>query len=292
MFVFSIGVVGAGVMGGQIAQAVAAAGELPVVLHDQDPAALDRALAEAAEITRRRAARGVESGRLTDDQAAERVERTMALLSGTTSYEGFGAVDLVIEAVPESLEDKLDVFAELDVRTPGHAILATNTSGIPITEIADAVGPDRRGRVVGLHFFWPASVMRLVEVVVGEETSSETVASAVAFVSQIRKSPVRCADAPGFVVNRIFAAMNSEAWAEQEATQRPVADIDAEIRASGLVPMGPFEVADMVGLDTVVRVDAELRDAYGNVFRVHAGMEELVARGHLGAKSGKGFYEH
>ena len=292
MFVFSIGVVGAGVMGGQIAQAVAAAGELPVVLHDPDPAALDRALAEAGEITQRRAARGVESGRLTDDQAAERVERTMGLLSGTASYEGFGEVDLVIEAVPESLDAKLEVFSELDVRTPGHAILATNTSGIPVTRIADGVGPDRRGQVVGLHFFWPASVMRLVEVVVGEETSSETVASSVAFVSQIRKSPVRCADSPGFVVNRIFAAMNSEAWAEQEATQRPVAELDAEMRDSGLVPMGPFEVADMVGLDTVVRVDTELRDAYGDAFRVHGGMEELVGRGHLGAKSGKGFYEH
>lgn len=292
MFVFSIGVVGAGVMGGQIAQAVAAAGELPVVLHDPDPGALDRALAEAAEITQRRAARAVESGRLTDDRAAERVERTMGLLSGTTSYEGFGGVGLVIEAVPESLDVKLEVFAELDVRTPGHAILATNTSGIPVTAIADGVGPDRRSQVIGLHFFWPASVMRLVEVVVGEESSPGTVASAVAFVTQIRKSPVRCADSPGFVVNRIFAAMNSEAWAEQEATQRPVADVDAELRASGLVPMGPFEVADMIGLDTVVRVDAELRDAYGDAFRVHGGMEELVGRGHLGAKSGRGFYEH
>lgn len=292
MFVFSIGIVGAGVMGGQIAQAVAAAGELPVVLHDPDPAALDRALAEAGEITQRRAARAVESGRLSGDQAAERVERTMGLLSGTTSYEGFGGVDLVIEAVPESLDVKLEVFAELDVRTPGHAILATNTSGIPVTAIADGVGHDRRSQVIGLHFFWPASVMRLVEVVVGEESSPETVASAVAFVSQIRKSPVRCADSPGFVVNRIFAAMNSEAWAEQEATQRPVADVDAELRASGLVPMGPFEVADMIGLDTVVRVDAELRDAYGDAFRVHGGMEELVRQGHFGAKSGRGFYDH
>ncbi|MBA2643961.1 MAG: 3-hydroxyacyl-CoA dehydrogenase family protein [Solirubrobacterales bacterium] len=292
MFVFSIGVVGAGVMGGQIAQAIAAAGELPVVLHDPDPTALERALAEAGDITQRRAARAVEQGRLGDDQAAERIERTLGLLSGTTGYEGFGGVDLVIEAVPESLDVKQEVFAELDVRTPGHAILATNTSGIPVTAIADAVSFERRSKVIGLHFFWPASVMRLVEVVVGEESSPETVASAVAFVSQIRKSPVRCADSPGFVVNRIFAAMNSEAWAEQEATQRPVADVDAELRASGLVPMGPFEVADMIGLDTVVRVDSELRDAYGDAFRVHGGMQELVGQGHLGAKSGRGFYEH
>ncbi len=292
MFVFSIGVVGAGVMGGQIAQAIAAAGELPVVLHDPDPTALERALAEAGDITQRRAARAVEQGRLGDDQAAERIERTLRLLSGTTGYEGFGGVDLVIEAVPESLDVKQEVFAELDVRTPGHAILATNTSGIPVTAIADAVSFERRSKVIGLHFFWPASVMRLVEVVVGEESSTETVASAVAFVSQIRKSPVRSADSPGFVVNRIFAAMNSEAWAEQEATQRPVADVDAELRASGLVPMGPFEVADMIGLDTVVRVDSELRDAYGDAFRVHGGMQGLVGQGHLGAKSGRGFYEH
>ena len=292
MFVFSIGVVGAGVMGAQIAQAVAAAGETPVVVCDRDGDAVQRALTEAAAITRRQGERAVEAGRATAEQASARAERTAALLSATTSYEGFGAVDLVIEAVPESLDAKQEVFAELDARTPGHALLASNSSSIPITSIADAVSPERRRNVIGLHFFWPASVMRLVEVVVGEETAPETVAAAVSFVGQIRKTPIRCADSPGFVVNRIFAAMNGEAWAEQEASGRAPADIDAELRDSGLVPMGPFEVADRVGLDTVVRVDAELREAYGERFRVHSGMEDLVRAGRLGAKSGSGFYEH
>ncbi len=292
MFVFSIGVVGAGVMGAQIAQAIASAGEAPVVICDRDGAAVERALAEAADVTRRQAARAVESGRLSAEQAAARVERTAGLLTGTTSYERFGGVDLVIETVPESLEAKQEVFAELDARTPGHALLASNSSSIPITAIADAVSPDRRSKVIGLHFFWPASVMRLVEVIVGEDTAPETVAAAVSFIGQIRKTPIRCADSPGFVVNRIFAAMNAEAWAEQEESGRAPAALDAELRESGLVPMGPFEVADMVGLDTVVRVDADLREAYGDRFRIHAGMEAMVHEGRLGAKSGSGFYEH
>ena len=292
MFVFRVGVVGAGVMGTQIAQAVAAAGEVPVVICDRDAAAVERALAEAVAITRRQGERGVEAGRISAEQADARVEGAARLLTGTTRYEGFGAVDLVIETVPESLEAKHEVFAELDARTPGHALLASNTSSIPISAIADAVSPDRRSRVVGLHFFWPASVMRLVEVVVGEETAPETVAAAVSFVGQIRKTPIRCADSPGFVVNRVFAAMNAEAWSEQEASGRDPADIDAELRDSGLVPMGPFEVADRVGLDTVVRVDGELRDAYGERFRVHGGMEALARDGQLGAKTGSGFYEH
>jgi 3-hydroxyacyl-CoA dehydrogenase len=292
MFAFSIGVVGAGVMGAQIAQAVAAAGETPVVICDPDAAAVARALAEASGVTRRQGERAVEAGRLSADQAAARDQRAAGLLIGTTDYEGFGAVDVVIETVPESLETKQEVFSELDARTPGHALLASNTSSIPITAIADAVSPDRRARVIGLHFFWPASVMRLVEVVVGEETSPETIADAVSFAGQIRKTPIRCADASGFVVNRIFAAMNSEAWAEQEASGRTPAEIDSELRDAGLVPMGPFEVADRVGLDTVVRVDSELRQAYGDRFRVHGGMDELVHAGRLGAKTGGGFYEH
>ena len=292
MFVFRIGVVGAGVMGAQIAQAVVAAGEAPVVICDRDGAAVERALSEAAALTRRQGERAVEAGRMSAERAAARLEQTSGLLTGTTSYEGFGGVDLVIETVPESLQAKHEVFAELDARTPGHALLASNSSSIPITSIAEAVSPDRRSRVIGLHFFWPASVMRLVEIVVGEETAPETVAAAVSFAGQIRKTPIRCADAPGFVVNRIFAAMNAEAWAEQEESGRAPEDVDAELRDSGLVPMGPFEVADRVGLDTVVRVDTELRDAYGERFRVHTGMEELVRGGKLGAKTGSGFYGH
>ena len=292
MFVFSIGVVGAGVMGAQIAQAVAASADLEVVLCDPDSEAVERAIAEAGDISRRHAARAVQAGHLSEEEAAGRVERVRALIHGTTSYEGFGALDLVVETVPEELEAKHEVFARLDERTPGHAVLASNTSSIPITAIADAVSPERRARVIGLHLFWPASVMRLVEVVVGDDTAPETVAATVSFAGQIRKTPIRCGDSPGFVVNRIFAAMNSEAWAEQEAGGRPPAEIDAQLRESGLVPMGPFEVADGVGLDTVVRVDAELREAYGERFRVHAEMERLARSGRLGAKAGGGFYEH
>ena len=292
MFVFKVAVVGAGVMGGQIAQTIAAAGELPVLLQDVDAARVDAALTGAREITERRAAHAVERGKADEAQAAERVARTLALISATTSYEGFGDVDLVIEAVPEDLDSKRAVFAELDAVTPGHAILATNTSGLSIDAIADAVSLDRRARVVGMHFFWPASVMRLVEVVLGVQTSPETAQSAVNFAQQIRKSPIRCSDAPGFVVNRILGSMNSELWAHQEETGMAPEELDAAMRASELVPMGPFEVADMVGLDTMVRVAGDLRAAYGSRFSVHSGMRDLVSAGRLGAKSGKGFYEH
>ena len=216
----------------------------------------------------------------------------MSLIHGTTAFEGFGAADLVIEAVPESLPAKRAVFAQLDACTPGHAILATSTSSLPITAIADAVGPDRRERLLGLHFLRPASVTRVVEVVVAEETSPAAVQTAVSFVHRIRRSPIRCADSPGFVVNRILGAVNSELWAAQEETGIPVEQVDAEVRESQLLPMGPFELADMVGLDTVVRVADALREAHGDSYRVHSGMEALVERGDLGTKTGKGFYEH
>lgn len=292
MFVFTVGVVGAGVMGSQIAQAVAAAGELPVRLCDVDSRAVDAALVQAREITERRIARAVEQGRIDDGQAAARVEQTTELIEGDTTLGGFGEVDLVIEAVPEDLATKQAVFAELDACTPGHAILASTTSSLPITAIADAVSPDRRERVLGLHFFWPASIMRLVEVVVGEDTSSEAVQRAVSFAQRIRKTPIRCADSPGFVVNRILGAVNSELWAAQSQTGARVEVVDAEVRDSGLLPVGPFEAADMVGLDHVLTVAGALRDAYGDAFGVPDAMSELVARGDLGVKSGKGFYEH
>lgn len=292
MFVFKVGVVGAGVMGRQIAQAVAAGAELPVVVKDVDRATARAGVDEAIAITERRAARWVERGTATPAQADRRVARTRELLTPSTSYADFADVDLVIEAVPESLPLKLEVFAALDAATPGHAILATNTSSLSVTAIADAVCATRREQVLGLHFFWPASVMRVVEVVSGEDTSPDAIQAADNFAQQIRKAPIRSGDSPGFVVNRILGALNSELWAFQERTGTPPEAVDEAVRASGLLPMGPFEVADMVGLDTVVEVAGELQEAYGSRYAVHAGMRELREQGHLGAKSGRGFYVH
>src|ERR687898_800259 len=172
MFVFKTAVVGAGTMGGEIAQTLATA-DLPVVLKDVDKKFVDQGLAKAREVT----------------QAQQQLERTVGLITGTTTYDGFGDVDFVVEAVPERIEIKRQVFAELDAATPGHAILSSNTSSLSITEMGDAtLRPDK---VIGFHYFYPASVMRLIEVIEGDETSDETVQTTINFVQQIRKMPIR-----------------------------------------------------------------------------------------------------
>jgi len=289
MFVFKAAVVGAGVMGGEIAQVIAAA-DIPVILKDVDQRFVDTGLEKAREVTANQAAKLVEKGKLTQEQGDAQVRRILANVTGATGYEGFGEVDLAIEAVPEKMAIKHQVFGELDAVTPGHAILASNTSGLSITEIADAT--QRPDQVVGFHFFWPASVMRLVEVIEGDETSPETTQAASTFAQQIRKMPIRAAECPGFVVNRILVSTASEIWRYQDETGLPVEDIDDLIREQAQMPMGPFRVADMSGLDTVGKVARDLRDAYGDRFYVHKGMEERLERGELGAKTGKGFYEH
>ena len=289
MFVFKAGVVGAGVMGGEIAQVIAAAGT-PVVLKDVDRQFVDAGLKKAREVTERQVAKLVEKGKVSEEEAAGQTERTLSLITGTTSYDEFGDVDFVIEAVPEKMEIKHAVFEELDAATPGHAILASNTSGLSITEIGDAT--DRPDKVVGFHFFWPASYMRLIEVIEGEDTSPETVQAAANFAQAIKKMPVRCRECPGFVVNRILASTASEIWRYQDETGIDVEELDRFITEKAQMPMGPFRVADMSGLDTVVKVARDMQEAYGDRFYVHRGMEELVERGDLGAKSGRGFYEH
>jgi 3-hydroxyacyl-CoA dehydrogenase len=289
MFVFKAGVVGAGVMGGEIAQVIAAAGT-PVVLKDVDRQFVDAGLKKAREVTERQVAKLVEKGKVSEEEASAQAERTLSLITGTTSYDEFGAVDFVIEAVPEKMEIKHAVFEELDAATPGHTILASNTSGLSITEIGDAT--DRRDKVVGFHFFWPASYMRLIEVIEGEDTSPETVQAAANFAQAIKKTPVRCQECPGFVVNRILVSTASEIWRYQDETGIDVEELDKFITEKAQMRMGPFRVADMSGLDTVVKVARDMQEAYGDRFYVHRGMEELVERGDLGAKTGRGFYEH
>jgi 3-hydroxyacyl-CoA dehydrogenase len=276
-------------MGGEIAQVIAAAG-IPVVLKDVDRKFVDAGLQKAREVSERQAARLVKKGKLTEERAGEQAERTLGLIAGTTSYEDFGDVDFVIEAVPEKMEIKHAVFAELDAATPGHAILASNTSGLSITEIADAT--NRPDKVVGFHFFWPASFMRLIEVIEGEDTSAETAQAAANFAQAIKKMPVRCGECPGFVVNRILVSTASEIWRYQDETGIPVEELDEFIAKTANMPMGPFRVADMSGLDTVVKVARDMREAYGDRMYVHRGMEEKLDKGELGAKTGKGFYEH
>jgi 3-hydroxyacyl-CoA dehydrogenase len=281
MFVFKAAVVGAGTMGGEIAQTIASA-DIPVVLKDVDQKFVDAGLEKARSLWQGR----VDAGKM---DAAE-LERKLALITGATDYAAFGDVDFVIEAVPERIEIKQVVFSELDEATPGHAILSSNTSSLSITEMGMATS--RPDKVVGFHFFYPASVMRLIEVIEGEDTSPETAQAASNFAQAIRKMPIRCGEAPGFVVNRILNSSVSELWRFQEESGIDVKEIDKVVAESKAAPMGPFFLTDLLGLDTVLHVAEHLKESYGDRFFVHKQMQELVAAGNLGAKTGKGFYEH
>jgi enoyl-CoA hydratase / 3-hydroxyacyl-CoA dehydrogenase len=290
MFVFKAAVVGAGTMGGQIAQTIAAAG-IPVVLKDIDDALVEAGLAEAANVTRGQIGKLAEKGRITAEQAEGQIDAVLARIDGTTSYERFGEVDFVVEAVPERIDIKQAVFAELDAATPGHAILASNTSSLSITEMGEATL--RPEKVVGFHYFYPASIMPLIEIVEGEETSAETVTAAVTFAQTIRKQPITCAEVPGFVVNRILNSGIAEVWREQEEKGLSIKLIDEGVGAAGVVPVGPYHLVNLLGLDTVLHVAEHLVDSYGEErFYVPKGMQKLVANGRLGAKTGgDGFYD-
>ncbi|HMD51612.1 MAG TPA: 3-hydroxyacyl-CoA dehydrogenase NAD-binding domain-containing protein [Solirubrobacteraceae bacterium] len=289
MFVFEAAVVGAGTMGGQIAQTIAAAG-IPVVLKDIDDALVQAGLEEARGVTAGQVGTLVEKGRITGEQAEAQIEEILGRIRGTTSYEDFGQVDFVVEAVPERMEIKQAVFAELDAATPGHAILASNTSSLSITEMGEATL--RPEKVIGFHYFYPASVMPLVEIVEGEETSAETVGAAVTFAQTIRKQPITCAEVPGFVVNRILNSGVSEVWREQEEKGLSIKKIDEGVGAAGVVPVGPYLLVNLLGLDTVLHVAEHLVESYGEErFYVPRGMQKLVSENKLGAKTGgNGFY--
>jgi 3-hydroxyacyl-CoA dehydrogenase len=289
MFVFKTAVVGAGTMGGEIAQTLAAA-DLPVVLKDVEQRFVDQGLEKARQVTEGQLQGLVKKEKITEDQAKDQLERTVGLIQGTTNYDGFGDVDFVVEAVPERMEIKKRVFAELDACTPGHAILTSNTSSLSITEMARATS--RPDKVVGFHYFYPASVMRLIEVIEGEETSEQTMQATVNFAQQIRKNPIRCAEVPGFVVNRILNSAASEIWRHKDETGASAQEIDKEIADAKVTPMGPFYLSDLLGLDTVLHVAEHLQKSYGERFYVSPEMRELVAAGNFGQKTGKGFYEH
>ncbi|MBM3666602.1 MAG: hypothetical protein FJW90_03825 [Actinobacteria bacterium] len=289
MFIFKAAVLGGGTMGGEIAQTIAAA-DIPVIVKDVDQKFVDAALEKARGVTESQLGGLVKKEKLTQEQADARLDEVMGLITGTTSYDGFGDVDIVIEAVPERMEIKKAVYAELDELTPGHAILASNTSSLSIAEMGRQTL--RPGKVVGFHFFYPASVMPLVEIISGEDTSRETVTAAFNFAQAIRKQPITCKEVPGFVVNRILNSAAGEVWRQQEEKGLSIKSIDESVANSNVGPMGPFVLIDMLGLDTVLHVAEYLNESYGDSFYVHTGMQKLVAEGKLGAKSGgEGFYK-
>jgi enoyl-CoA hydratase / 3-hydroxyacyl-CoA dehydrogenase len=288
MFVFKAAVVGAGTMGGQIAQTIAAAG-IPVVLKDVNDELVEAGLEEARKVTNGQVQKLVERGKIGAESAGVQVAGVVERIHGTTEYEGFGDVDFAIEAVPERMEVKQAVFEELDAVTPGHAILSSNTSSLSITEIGEATS--RPEKVVGFHYFYPASVMRLIEIVEGDDTAPETTQAAVALAQAIRKMPITCAEVPGFVVNRILNSAMSEVWRVQEEQGWSIAKIDQAVTDAKTAPMGPFFLGDLLGLDTVLHVAEHLDASYPGRMYVHEGLRTLVAERKLGAKTGgDGFY--
>ena len=289
MFVFKAAVVGAGTMGGEIAQVIAS-NDVPVVLKDVDRKFVDQGLAKARDVTQNQLDSLVKKEKISQADADGKYKEIVGRITGTTEYEGFGDVDFVVEAVPERIEIKHAVLAELDEVCPGHAVISSNTSSLSITEMAE--GTSRPDKVVGFHFFYPASIMRLIEVIEGGPTSEDTMQSASNFAQQIRKTPIRCHEVPGFVVNRILNSAMSEIWRAQHEDGLDVKDIDKTVSESGTAPMGPFYLGDLLGLDTILHVAEHLHESYGERFYVSPAIRELVDAGNLGQKTGKGFYEH
>ncbi len=281
MSVFKAAVVGAGATGGEIAHTIASA-EIPVLLSDPDPSRLKAGIDGARTLWQGL----IDAGKL---QPGE-LDRRLALIEAGTGYDGFGGVDFVIEAMPEQLELKRELFAQLDQATPGHAILASNTSTVSITEIGEATS--RPDKVVGFHFVRLPSAARVIEVIEGDDTSPETMQAAANFAQAIRRTPIHSRDSPGFVVNRILFAALSELWRYQQDSGISIEELDASIAESKAAPMGPFFLADLLGLDSVMRLTEHLRECHGDRFEIPERMRELVAAGDLGATSGRGFYEH
>jgi 3-hydroxyacyl-CoA dehydrogenase len=273
-------VLGAGVMGSEIAQA-AAAGGVDVVLFDADPAALERGLGHVASIGERRVARG----RMSEEEA----KAILARVSPASDDAALAECDLAIEAVPEIMDIKRQVFRRLDAALPPRALLATNTSGLSVSEMAAETG--RPELVVGLHFFNPASVMKLVEVIRGTATSEATMAAAETFASSLGKVPVRVRECPGFLVNRVLVRALAEAYRRAAEIGADMAAADAATVAGGPAPMGPFALGDLIGLDTLGHIQRDLSEAYGDRFDDAGEVAKRVDAGRLGAKSGAGFYD-
>jgi len=277
MYIYKTAVVGAGAMGAEIAQVISFSG-VPVLLKDVDQGCVNRGL----EVVRKVYQRRVDRGKMTPEE----LEGKLALVTGVTSYDGFGEVDLVIEAVPEKLELKQRIFQELDQATPSSALLASNTSSLSISALAAST--KRPHKVIGMHFFYPAHIMKLVEVIPGLETSDETIGDVTAFAESLRKLPIRINECPGFLVNRILMPyLNEAAYCVQEgaATAR---QIDEAMVAFGF-PMGPFTLVDNLGFDVCRDVVNILVDAYGSRMQPAAIWDRLYALKRYGVKSGAGF---
>jgi 3-hydroxybutyryl-CoA dehydrogenase len=269
-------VVGAGQMGGGIAQVVAASGR-NVSLYDAQPGATDRAL----EAMRKSLTKLAEKGGADPDEVLARVTQVADIVPA----------DLMVEAVVEDADVKHEVFRRADATLPAEAVLASNTSSIPISSLAAATR--RPDKVIGMHFFNPVPVLKLVEVVRGHDTSDETTRDIVALAEELGKTPAEANDFPGFVSNRILMPFINEAvWALHDGVAEPEA-IDTIARLGFAHPLGPLALADLIGLDTCVAIMEVLHEGLGDdKYAPCPLLREAVAEGRLGRKTGRGFYEY
>ena len=277
-----LAVIGAGTMGHGIA-AVAAMAGLTVALADEDPVAPAAALIRIAAILDQAIARG----KLPADERAAALGRVRAA-AGVA--DAAGDADLVIEAVPERLDLKQALFAELERAAPADAILASNTSSLSISRIADAVRDP--ARVVGLHFFNPVPAMRLVEIVRGEATTDDTLARARAFAERLGKTPIVVRDSPGFATSRLGVVLGLEAIRMLEEGVASAEDIDRAMELGYNHPMGPLRLGDLVGLDVRLAIADHLHATLGgDTYAAPELLRRMVAEGRLGRKCGQGFYQ-
>jgi len=275
-----VGIVGAGMMGAEIALCCAQSG-MDVILKEVSQELADRGKEVAGKIL----SRAVDKGRLDGTEK----ENTLARIEATDMYDGFDEVDLVIEAILEVPETKRALFEELDVLCKPECVFASNTSSISITKLAAAARPDR---FVGLHFFSPASVMKLVEVIPGLVTSTATAEFAMGFCRAIGKEPVKVKNVEGFVVNRILLALMNEAYRLLDEGVATKEDIDTACRLGLGHPVGPFRLSDNISLDLLDKVHTILTDTYGDRFKTPGIFREHLDAGRVGRKAGKGWYDY
>ena len=280
MYIYKVGIVGAGTMGAQIAEVVSYSG-LPVVLADVNEILAKRGIDSVQAIYQAR----VDKGKM----SAEQLEEKMLLVTPSSGLDGLKEVDLVIEAVSEDMKIKAQIFHELDQVCRRDTVLASNTSALSISALGAAT--TRPDKILGLHFFNPAYVMRLVEVVPGLATAPQTLDDAVSFVESVGKLPIVVKECAGFLVNRVLMAYMNEAVRTLEEGVARLQEIDQEMVAFGM-PVGPLALLDAVGLDISFEVARILYRSYGPRMTPSPLLETMVKVGRLGVKSGHGFYDY